>query len=611
MNLYTDYEYIASSKYFDKEWYLKEYPDVATNWKEDPALHYLLYGWKEGRNPGKYFDGKRYLTLARYFEVTDINPLVHYEKYGRELGLIAPLTPYVLVEKSKYFSKRWYKHEYLKKEENIDPIEHYIKIGWKKNYNPSLKFDTRKYLEKYPGVAKAGICPLVHYERNGKFENRMVTPCIMPSYEKHNYWWKMWQRVVNLLVKPISNRYSPDKKILVCLHLFYPDSWCEIEDYLHNLDNYQYDLVVSYPKELECDEVIDRIRKFNSSTKFYECENRGFDVGPFIEMLSGINLEDYDIVIKLHSKGISRPRLYMYGRYVEKKEWFEQLFRGVVGIFNTHRTIKKLRKNKKKIGMVACTNLIVRDPIHKQNLTKEWCEKLEVSIPNDYHFVAGTCFAVRAELLSEIKALCLSLTDFETTTRGEFSLAHGIERIICIVVENEGYKIEGNNVFKWNCIIRKLQAYKQKKYAAIRLLKDSRFTIDDNFFYRVMEGRQIEDYELVSLPLKEIRRIWNGKKIPLDKCHPYRYLSGYRNEYYDYCDFHKDSDLPLMTKQRFDDLIESLTDGTFDSRYKVIVNQDNVIQDGQHRACYYLYKYGSEYEIEVLKVHYRGQGKTI
>ncbi|MDS0860105.1 hypothetical protein NUV25_20575 [Burkholderia pseudomultivorans] len=45
---------IAKSGLFDAEWYLQEYPDVAES-GQDPILHYLIFGAKEGRRPSASF----------------------------------------------------------------------------------------------------------------------------------------------------------------------------------------------------------------------------------------------------------------------------------------------------------------------------------------------------------------------------------------------------------------------------------------------------------------------------------------------------------------------------------------------------------------------------
>ena len=73
---------IRNSVYFDKEYYLRENADVVEA-GSDPSLHYLLYGAREGRDPGPFFSTARY--VARYPDVAaaGVNPLAHYETHGR------------------------------------------------------------------------------------------------------------------------------------------------------------------------------------------------------------------------------------------------------------------------------------------------------------------------------------------------------------------------------------------------------------------------------------------------------------------------------------------------------------------------------------------------
>lgn len=67
---------IKNSRFFDKEWYLREYPDISST--QDPYLHYLTIGWKEGRLPSAIFDQNRYLSIYSINEC----PLLHYERHG-------------------------------------------------------------------------------------------------------------------------------------------------------------------------------------------------------------------------------------------------------------------------------------------------------------------------------------------------------------------------------------------------------------------------------------------------------------------------------------------------------------------------------------------------
>jgi lipopolysaccharide biosynthesis protein len=77
-----DLEAIRNSLFFDGHYYLEANPDVRET-GQDAALHYLLYGGREGRDPGPFFSGEAY--LRRYPDVgqANLNPLLHYETQGR------------------------------------------------------------------------------------------------------------------------------------------------------------------------------------------------------------------------------------------------------------------------------------------------------------------------------------------------------------------------------------------------------------------------------------------------------------------------------------------------------------------------------------------------
>ncbi|GAC13368.1 coiled-coil domain-containing protein [Aliiglaciecola lipolytica] len=83
--LQRDIGLLLTSEYFDAQWYLETYPDVAAS-DINPAEHYLKFGANEGRFPSPQFDGNWY--LKRYPDVAEqsINPLIHYIKFGLSEG---------------------------------------------------------------------------------------------------------------------------------------------------------------------------------------------------------------------------------------------------------------------------------------------------------------------------------------------------------------------------------------------------------------------------------------------------------------------------------------------------------------------------------------------
>jgi hypothetical protein len=78
---------VRSSGLFDEMFYLLQYPDIAES-GTDPVQHYLESGSMEHRNPSASFDTERYLELNPDVasHPAQINPLIHYIKFGRAEG---------------------------------------------------------------------------------------------------------------------------------------------------------------------------------------------------------------------------------------------------------------------------------------------------------------------------------------------------------------------------------------------------------------------------------------------------------------------------------------------------------------------------------------------
>jgi hypothetical protein len=77
-----DLEAIRNSVFFDESYYLDTNPDVREK-RLEAALHYLVYGWLEGRDPGPFFSTEAYLARHPDIVAASLNPLLHYEAHGR------------------------------------------------------------------------------------------------------------------------------------------------------------------------------------------------------------------------------------------------------------------------------------------------------------------------------------------------------------------------------------------------------------------------------------------------------------------------------------------------------------------------------------------------
>lgn len=73
---------------FDSGFYLRHNPDVA-NAGVDPVEHFVLSGWKEGRDPNRSFSIAYYLEANPDVREAEINPFWHYIVAGRAEGRLA------------------------------------------------------------------------------------------------------------------------------------------------------------------------------------------------------------------------------------------------------------------------------------------------------------------------------------------------------------------------------------------------------------------------------------------------------------------------------------------------------------------------------------------
>lgn len=76
---------IAASGVVDRKWYRATYPDVAAA-GADPVVHYVRYGWREGRDPGPLFSTPHYLADNPDVAAAGVNPLHHYLVHGWREG---------------------------------------------------------------------------------------------------------------------------------------------------------------------------------------------------------------------------------------------------------------------------------------------------------------------------------------------------------------------------------------------------------------------------------------------------------------------------------------------------------------------------------------------
>lgn len=394
-------------------------------------------------------------------------------------GRIKKIYDYLQVRCSSLYDQKFYCSHYPESTASgVPPALYYMETGWRLGHDPSPRFSSRKYLNQNPNVRHAGICPLMHWLKNGCYEGRagaVVGKAFVPFGRRRLAWSRFRCR------KLISR--NRDCRILVHLHVFYPWLCGPIAEYLKNLDPYpNKKLIVTYSSEVLTEKEVEHLRLLFPHAELLETANRGFDVGPFFHVLDREDLSRYDLVWHLHTKSVASKikGRFSYGRCFKGADWFRQLYDGAIGLFNTHRNIDDLL-HQPDAGMAAAAGLLVSDTPERVESVRAYGRKFGLTVPDEYRFLAGTCFVVKAAALEPVRRLHIRLEDFTLSKRFVFSLAHAAERFIPIVVTQAGFRIlpvrtEVHHHYP-TLFLRKLRIWLNSRSTAAVLTKEGIFDV--------------------------------------------------------------------------------------------------------------------------------------
>ena len=184
---------------FDVDFYLSNNPDVADTEGIDPVEHYCRHGWKEGRDPSPNFSTRSYLESNPDVASAGINPFYHYLAFGMREGRAQHVRNFDFHDNARRahadrhvpnarqhsksemetIGKEFDAKYYLSQnpdvaDAGVDPLRHFVQIGWREGRSPAPGFSVPYYLEANPDVAHAGINPFWHYLVAGRAEGRMA-----------------------------------------------------------------------------------------------------------------------------------------------------------------------------------------------------------------------------------------------------------------------------------------------------------------------------------------------------------------------------------------------------------------------------------------------------
>ena len=113
--------------------------------------------------------------------------------------------------------------------------------------------------------------------------------------------------------------------------------------------------------------------------------------------------------------------------------------------------------------------------------------------------------------------------------------------------------------------------------------------IDPTFFKTGLQDKYLLGTRFEKIKVSKLRRKNDNGPYPLHESPLYKYLNERQKN--------------GKTDKQFEELIQNIEKKGFNSKSYILCKyRSNLIKDGQHRAIYMLWKYGPDYEINVLHI---------
>lgn len=229
-------------------------------------------------------------------------------------------------------------------------------------------------------------------------------------------------------------------RLLVHLHIYYHNQIDYFLSKLANITCCDWDLTVTVVEHNE--ETEQKLCQFKQNVKIILVENYGYDVWPFIHVIQHTNLDEYDYVLKLHTKSAT-PKRKLNQITMRGYRWRNELVNALVGSKKHFRELLEQWEEDDTIGLIcsALSAVIIDDDPLFVPLNNE-LQRLRLE-PTDHRFCAGTMFMVRAKIVKALQTHSITsdiFCDFIPKSHIDGSMAHIYERVLSLLPSALGYK---------------------------------------------------------------------------------------------------------------------------------------------------------------------------
>lgn len=230
-------------------------------------------------------------------------------------------------------------------------------------------------------------------------------------------------------------------RVLVHLHLYYQEMWPELKNRLKNITD-DFDLFVSmiHPGE----QIEKDILNFKPGAIIKIVENRGFDIASFLSVINSVDLDQYDYVIKLHTKRNLPLGTIRNGYDVSGDKWRRYLL-SFLQAPETYNKSKSAFENDEELGMIGDFRLICKKDKSNKDAVARAMNLLENMgfEKRQFAYVMGTMFMVRANLLPPLQKININADQFNPSKhRTDDVLPYAYERVFGYLITAQGHVLK-------------------------------------------------------------------------------------------------------------------------------------------------------------------------
>ena len=301
-----------------------------------------------------------------------------------------------------------------------------------------LDFNPAEYIDLYPDLQgfaeRSPMEALRHYMRHGRWEPRLHT---LRSDGPLN----PADRAPADLELP-AELASSERPLCILAHVYYPELWDELSEYLSNIPEETCDLYVNLVDSSFSQALMIRIREAFPAARIYISENVGRDIGGFCQLLRNLRMEDYPLFCLVHTK--KSPHMAKG----EVQLWRRELLTPLMG--TRERAVENIRLMlaDDKVGLLGAHQCRYTELNENPQKYFELLNRLGIrETSGDVEFLSGTMMFVRREVLQGVVRVAGDLPfengeDRSIAFHQDGQWAHAVERAFGAVVRDMDYRVE-------------------------------------------------------------------------------------------------------------------------------------------------------------------------